>query len=47
VLGSETLITSEFDRAVSPQFVEDNFRPNRVYVDDLPEGFRFHASCMG
>lgn len=40
--GSDTLVTSEFGRSVSPHFIEDKFRAVRGSVEDLPEGFRFH-----
>ncbi|WP_434619301.1 tyrosine-type recombinase/integrase [Arthrobacter sp. A5] len=40
--GSDTIVTSEFGRSVSPHFIEDAFRAVRVAVEGLPEGFRFH-----
>ncbi|MBG6224737.1 integrase [Arthrobacter sp. CAN_A2] len=40
--GSQTLVTSEFGRSVSPHRIEDKFRAIRDEVEDLPEGFRFH-----
>lgn len=40
--GSETLVTNEWGRAISPHRLEHYFREARATVKDLPEGFRFH-----
>lgn len=40
--GSETLVTNEWGRAISPHRLEHYFRGARATVKDLPEGFRFH-----
>lgn len=40
--GSETLVTNEWGRAISPHRLEYYFREARAAVKDLPEGFRFH-----
>lgn len=40
--GSETLVTNEWGRAISPHRLEHYFRVARATVQDLPEGFRFH-----
>lgn len=40
--GSETLVTNEWGRGLSPYRLEHYFREARVKVKDLPEGFRFH-----
>lgn len=40
--GSETLVTNEWGRAISPHRVEHYFREARSSVKGLPEGFRFH-----
>lgn len=40
--GSETLVTNEWGRAISPNRLEHYFREARKTVNDLPEGFRFH-----
>ncbi|MCT9871761.1 tyrosine-type recombinase/integrase [Paenarthrobacter aurescens] len=40
--GSETLVTNEWGRAMSPHRLEHYFREARNAVKGLPEGFRFH-----
>ena len=40
--GSETLVTSEWGRGISPHRLEHYFREARESVSGLPEGFRFH-----
>lgn len=40
--GSETLVTNECGRAISPHRLEHYFREARATVKGLPEGFRFH-----
>ncbi|MCD4850091.1 site-specific integrase [Arthrobacter sp. AK01] len=40
--GSETLVTNEWGRAISPHRLEHYFREARATVKGLPEGFRFH-----
>lgn len=40
--GSETLVTNEWGRPLSPHRLEHYFRAARATVKDLPEGFRFH-----
>ncbi|WP_104175525.1 site-specific integrase [Arthrobacter sp. Y81] len=40
--GSETLVTNEWGRPLSPHRLEHYFREARAVVKDLPEGFRFH-----
>lgn len=40
--GSETLVTNEWGRALSPHRLEHYFREARATVEGLPEGFRFH-----
>ncbi|MDQ6752718.1 MAG: site-specific integrase, partial [Actinomycetota bacterium] len=40
--GSDTLVTTEFGRAVAPYTIETRFREARVTIAGLPEGFRIH-----
>lgn len=40
--GSETLVTNEWGRALSPHRLEHYFREARATVKGLPDGFRFH-----
>ncbi|WP_416430067.1 tyrosine-type recombinase/integrase [Paenarthrobacter nicotinovorans] len=40
--GSETLVTNEWGRPISPHRLEHYFREARSIVNGLPEGFRFH-----
>lgn len=40
--GSETIVTTEYGRGISPHRVEHYFREARATVEGLPEGFRFH-----
>ncbi|MFC8037847.1 tyrosine-type recombinase/integrase [Paenarthrobacter sp. NPDC057355] len=40
--GSETLVTNEYGRGISPHRLEHYFREARKSVPGLPEGFRFH-----
>jgi integrase len=40
--GSETLVTNEWGRGISPHRLEHYFREARASVKGLPEGFRFH-----
>ncbi|NUU30849.1 site-specific integrase [Arthrobacter sp. C9C5] len=40
--GSETLVTTEWGRSISPHRLEFRFREAREVVEGLPEGFRFH-----
>ncbi|MDQ0103702.1 integrase [Paenarthrobacter nicotinovorans] len=40
--GSETLVTNEWGRSISPHRLEHYFREARSIVNGLPEGFRFH-----
>jgi integrase len=40
--GSETLVTNEWGRGISPHRLEHYFREARATVKGLPEGFRFH-----
>lgn len=40
--GSETLVTNEYGRGMSPHRLEHYFREARSAVKGLPEGFRFH-----
>ncbi|MEV7606094.1 tyrosine-type recombinase/integrase [Paenarthrobacter sp. NPDC089322] len=40
--GSETLVTNEWGRPISPHRLEHYFREARKSVKGLPEGFRFH-----
>lgn len=40
--GSETLVTNEWGRTISPHRLEHCFRKARKAVNGLPEGFRFH-----
>jgi integrase len=40
--GSETLVTNDWGRSMSPHRLERYFREARAAVKDLPEGFRFH-----
>lgn len=40
--GSETLVTNEWGRGISPHRVEHYFREARAAVKGRPEGFRFH-----
>ncbi|KIC66366.1 integrase [Pseudarthrobacter phenanthrenivorans] len=40
--GSETLVTNEWGRSISPHRLEHYFREAREVVEGLPEGFRFH-----
>jgi len=40
--GSETLVTNEWGRGLSPYRLEHYFREARANVQGLPEGFRYH-----
>ncbi|SCZ65295.1 Site-specific recombinase XerD [Arthrobacter sp. UNCCL28] len=40
--GSDTLVTNEWGRSISPHRLEHYFREARSAVKGLPEGFRFH-----
>ncbi|MFJ4028405.1 hypothetical protein ACIPWF_13605 [Paenarthrobacter sp. NPDC089989] len=40
--GSETLVTNEWGRSLSPYRLEHYFREARVTIEGLPEGFRSH-----
>lgn len=40
--GSETLVTNEWGRGLSPYRLEHYFREARSKVKGLPEGFRYH-----
>lgn len=40
--GSDTLVTNEWGRGISPHRLEHYFREARAQVAGLPEGFRFH-----
>lgn len=40
--GSETLVVSEWGRAIAPYTLETHFRRVRGSIPGLPEGFRFH-----